>query len=222
MTPEGLSLGHRDIVDGWIEAVSAAGGKIAMSEGKRPSPQVSLGAPLPQGVTSDCEFIDVFLAEPADPSAILAGVSGRLPQGIEAVSVVETGVGGRSLQALLRWAEYQATVPRQGLGKEGVQAKIAGLLLAREVAVEHQKENRVKRYDLRPMVLDVRLACADEESFVLLLRLRAEPEATARADDTIAALGLPAATHIHRASLHLAEIPAALAAYRRYGEPENV
>jgi len=222
LTDAALNLGHRDIVNGWIGAVTAAGCQVTLSEGKRPSPQVSLGAPLPAGVTSDCEFVDVFLAEPVAPASVLAGVRDRLPSGIEAVSVAETSVGGSSLQAELRWAEYEVAVPRDGLSRADIEAKVATMLSAHEMLVEREREKGVKRFDLRPLVLDVRLLCEDEGSFTLRLRLRAEANHTARADDTIAALGLPPATRTHRVRLHLEEIPAIIAAYRRHGEPDRV
>ena len=220
LTPAAVTLGHRDIVNAWIAAVSNAGYQVAYSEGKRPAPQVSLGAPLPQAVTSDCEFVDVHLSEAVDPATVLGAVASGLPDGIEAVSVAETSVGGPSLQTLVKWAEYEVQVPRNGITSQDAEASVAALLSSEHLPIEHRKENKVKRFDLRPLVLSLKIECVDNDFLTLRMRLRAEPEATARADQTVAALGLPPPSRIHRTMLHLADIPAAITAFRRQGEPD--
>lgn len=220
LTPAAVTLGHRDIVNAWIAAASNAGCNVAYSEGKRPAPQVSLGAPLPQNVTSDCEYVDVYLAEAVDPATILGAVASGLPDGIEAVSVAETSVGGPSLQTLVKWAEYEVQVPRNDMTPEDAEASVAALLSTDRLPIEHRKETKVRRFDLRPLVLSLKIECADSDCFTLRMRLRAEPEATARADQTVAALGLPPPSRIHRTMLYLEDIPASIIAYRRYGEPD--
>ena len=52
------------------------------------------------------------------------------------------------------------------------------------------------------------------------MRLRAEPEHTARADQVAAALGLTSA-EIRRTHLSLEEVPPVLSAYRRASQPED-
>jgi hypothetical protein len=52
------------------------------------------------------------------------------------------------------------------------------------------------------------------------MRLRAEQENTARADQTVFALGLPAPLRVHRTRLEVDDSPAAVRAYRRLGEPK--
>lgn len=222
LTSAALALNHRDIVNAWISALTDAGLEIAHSEGKRPTPQVSIGAPLPQGVTSDGELIDIFLARASVPAAALARVRAHLPDGIEAVSVTETSVGGPSLQSSLRWAEYEVEGPANGFSSESAQAAVQALLAADHVPFEHRKETRVKRFDLRPLVLSVCIEGASGGTLVLGMRLRAEPEATARADQVVAALGLPPPSRIHRKSLHLEDVPPVIVAYRRHGEPDRV
>jgi hypothetical protein len=97
---------------------------------------------------------------------------------------------------------------------------VTALLSADHLPIEHRKETKVRRFDLRPLVLSLKIECADSDCFTLRMRLRAEPEATARADQTVAALGLPPPSRIHRTMLHLEGIPAAIAAFRKHGEPD--
>jgi radical SAM-linked protein len=220
LTAEGAALGHRDIAVAWEAAVKAAGLPLATSEGKRPGPLISLAAPLPQGSTSDCEIIDIFLDCLVDPAGALERVRPHLPAGVEAVDVCEVGVGAPAVQASLRWAEFEATVPSEGKSAEEVQASIDRLLAADTLPSEFRREKKVRTYDLRPLVLDIRLVGRDGDAFVLRMRLRAEQENTARADQTVLALGLPAPTRIHRTRLEMDDSPAAVRAYRRLGEPK--
>jgi len=218
ITSEACDLGQRDLARAWEEAVVAAGLPLAHSEGKRSGALIQIAAALPQGVTSDGELADVFLDEPVDPAAALAGVQKTMRPGVEAVSVEEAGVSGPSLQALMRWAEYDVRVPSNGLSADDLSRRIAALLDAGSVPVEHKREKKVRKYDLRPLVLDIQLEGVEDGAFKLAMRLRAEQEMTARADQTALALELPELLSVHRLCLHLDDVPAVLRAFRAGGE----
>ncbi len=218
ITSEAVGLGQRDLARVWEEALVGANLPLAHSEGKRSGALIQIAVALPQGVTADGELADVFLHEPVAPAAALAGVVKTLRPGVEAVSVEEAGVGGPSLQALVRWAEYDVRVPANGLTADDLGRRIATLLEAVSVPAEHQREKKVRKYDLRPLVLDIRLEGVEDGAFRLSMRLRAEQESTARADQTALALELPEPFSVHRRCLRLDDVPAVLRAYRAGGE----
>ncbi len=218
ITAEARGLGQRDLARAWEEAAVAANLPLAHSEGKRSGALIQIAAALPQGVTSDGELADVFLEQAVDPGAALAGIQKTMRPGVEAVAVEEVGVGGRSLQALLRWAEYDVRVPSNGLTAEELGRTISALLDASSVPVEHQREKKLRKYDLRPLVLDIRLEGVEDGAFLLVMRLRAEQEMTARADQTVLALELPEPLSVHRRSLHVDDVPVVLRAFRASGE----
>jgi radical SAM-linked protein len=220
LTAEAGALGHRDIAAAWEAAVKAAGLPLAQSEGNRPAPLISLAAPLPMGATSDCEIADVFLECRVDPASALERVSQHMPAGVEAVDVHEAGVSAPAVQASLRWAEFEVTVPAEGLSAEEVQAAIDRLLAADALPSEFRREKKVREYDLRPLVLDIRLTGQEGDAYVLRMRLRAEQENTARADQTVLALGLPPPLRVHRTRLEVDDSQAAIRAYRQLGEPK--
>ncbi|HUF54729.1 MAG TPA: TIGR03936 family radical SAM-associated protein [Dehalococcoidia bacterium] len=221
ITPAALGLGQRDTVDALVQAFTAAGLPIARSQGKRESALISLAAPLPQGVTSDGELADVFLSEVVRPAEALRRVAAAARPGIEIIGLEEIGVGSPSLQSQLRWAEYEARIPANALSEAGVQERIDSLLSSRSHAAEYKREKKTRTYDLRPLIQDITLEGVDEGGFRLRLMLRAEQENTARADETIAALGLPAPLAVHRRRLRVEEIPAVVQAFRAAGERER-
>ena len=111
-------------------------------------------------------------------------------------------------------------MPAGGKSEADVQAAIDRLLAADTLPSELRREKKVRDYDLRPLVLDIRLAGRAGDAFVLRMRLRAEQENTARADQTVLALGLPEPLRIHRTRLEMDRSAAAVRAYKRLGEPK--
>ncbi|MDO8616544.1 MAG: TIGR03936 family radical SAM-associated protein [Dehalococcoidia bacterium] len=218
---EASVLSQRELVGAWENAAKAAGLPLAYSEGKRPAAQISVAAPLPLNVTSDSERVDVFFGERVDPGEARALITPQLPPGIELMAAEEVGVGGPSLQSQLRWAEYEVEVPAGSVSAEGLRRAIADLLRADTLPSEYRRESKVRLYDLRPLILDLRLQERRDDALVLCMRLRAEPEMTGRADQVLLALGIAQAGRIHRRRLYLEEAQAAVLAYRRLGEPEE-
>ena len=218
LTPEGLDLRHRDIVSAWESAAKGAGLEVSHSAGKRPTAQISLAAPLPQGATSDCEIVDVYLEERVDPADALRRIAGKFPAGIEPFEASEIGVGAPSVQASLRRAEYEVDVPAGERGEDDVRRAIECLLSSTTIPAEYRRETKVRAYDLRPLVLDIRLLGMTGDSLRLSMTLRAEQDNTARADQVVLALGLPEPTRVHRKQLAMEEVPAVVIAYRRSGE----
>lgn len=204
----------------WEGAAAAADLPLAYSRAKRPAAQISIAAPLPLGVTSDCELLDLILTDRVDPRDALTRLSQALPQGLAASAAWEVGLAAPSLQSQLRWAEYEVEVPTGGLTPAHVQQAVDSLLVASTFPWEHQREAKLRRYDLRPLILDLRLAGQGDGCLLLSMRLRAEQEMTGRADQVVAALGLPAARRIHRCRLYVEEIQPAVLTYRRLGQPD--
>lgn len=216
---EACDLSQRELVTAWERACVEAGLPLALSEGRRTASQISVGAPLPRGVTSSCELLDVFLAEPTSSFDAPARLSPHLPAGIQALSAEEVGPSAPSLQSQVRWAEYEVT--HDDIDASAVRKSIRSMLEARTLPTEYRREKKVREYDLRPLIIDLRLLSANDGRPTVLMRLRAEPERTARADQVAAELGLPEDLRIHRTRLVLEEVPAVLSAYRRAAEREE-
>jgi len=210
---------HLDLMRFWERALRRAGIPLAYSEGFSPSPRLALAAPLPVGVTSSGELMDVYLARRVTPQHFIKAVSGQVPPGIAALEVREVGLGLPSLQSQLRWAEYQVDVPTDRPA-EDVRRSVEALLAAASIPWQHQREREVRRYDLRPLVQDVWLEAVEDGRCALSMRLRADSQASGRAEQVVAALGLEAPTRIHRRRLILEEVSSAVQSWRRHGQPE--
>ncbi len=212
---EAKEMSHLEVVRALARALREAELPLAYSEGKRPAPQISIAAPLPVGVTSECELADVFLDARVSPELVAAALRTALPPGLEALCARELGLGLRPAQVEARWAEYEVDVPLGKRTADEVRAAIAGLLAAGSLPWEHKRETKVSRYDLRPLVLGLRLEAEGEGIARLSMRLRLSQERSGRADQVVAALGLEPPLRVHRRRLYVERTPAAVQAYRR-------
>jgi radical SAM-linked protein len=191
-------VGHLDLVKTWERILRRADLPVVYSQGFHPLPKITFASALPVGCTSEAELMDVVLAEPFDPSAMMQRLMLTLPAGIGIASIVEVPLNAPALQAELRWAEYLVTV-ETGEAQEQIEAQVQAILAAPTLP----RERRGKSYDLRPLVLALSVESAQASRAQLAMRLRADAAAgTGRPDEVLAALGwgdVPA--QIHRRQL---------------------
>ncbi len=210
-------VSNLDLMRFWERALRRAGLPLAYSEGFTPHPQISIAAALPVGFTSEAEVVDVYLSQPAPPARVTRELSRQMPPGIDLRSVEEVGLGLPSVQSQVRSAEYEVDVPADRPPAE-VEAAIERLLALETLPWEHRRETKVRRYDLRAQVNDVRLL-REAPDGVLRLRmlLRTDQESTGRPEQVAAALALGPPLRVHRRRLVLAESSPARDAWRRVG-----
>ena len=211
---------HLDLMRFWERALRRATIPLAYSQGFSPGPRISLAAPLPVGVTSSGELMDVYLSQRVTPYHFIKAVGEQLPAGIAIREVREVGLGLPSLQSQVRWSEYQVDVATDR-SREDVQEAVAELMAAESLPWQHQRDKEVRRYDLRPLVHDLRLEVLGDGLCTLGMRLRTDSQAAGRAEQVVAALGFSEPPlRIHRRRLILEETSPALQAWRRHGQPE--
>jgi radical SAM-linked protein len=210
---------HLDLMRVWERVLRRAEMPLAYSQGYSPSPRISLAAPLPVGVTSSGELMDVYLSRRITPYHFIKVVSQQLPEGIAVREVQEVGLGLPSLQSQVRWSEYQVDVPSDR-PREDVEKAVARLLAAESLPWQHQRDKEVRRYDLRPLVHDLWLDGLADGLCTLGMRLRTDSQGSGRAEQVAAALGFnEPPLRIHRRKLILEETSPAVEAWRRHGQP---
>jgi radical SAM-linked protein len=206
---------HLDMMRFWERALRRAEIPLSYSEGFSPHPQIALAAPLAVGVTSDAELMDVFLETPMTPREFLRRIAPQLPPAVRATSAEEVGVALPSMQAELRAAEYlvDVAVP-PGVDVEGA---VARLLALETLPWQHMREDEVKSYDLRPLVMEIAVAEREDDRARLRMLLRNDSNGSGRPEQVALALGLPAPERIHRTRIVLAGASPARDAWRKRG-----
>jgi len=144
-------IAHLDIVRFWERAFCRAEIPLAYSQGFTPHPRISLAAPLPVGVTSEFELMDVWLKQWMPPKSFLMKVAQQLPCGFEIFDVLEVGLHLPSLQSAVTFAEYHVGIKTEKKERE-IQDSLDSLLQAKQLPWQHYRGKEVRRYDLRALI----------------------------------------------------------------------
>ncbi len=217
---EAADIGQLEFTRLWERALKDAGAKLSYSRGNRPQPRLTIAAGLPMGVTSDGELLDAITSKVCSTQHLLKALESTLPSGICAIQVQEVGMGLPSLPVAVRWADYEVDVA--GVDEEETAVAVSKLLAAEALPWEDARGEKVRRYDLRPLVWDISIGelCAGESSSDVLrlrMRLRCATDGGGRAEQVTKALGLSEPARVHRRRLVLAEESPARTAWRRRG-----
>jgi radical SAM-linked protein len=78
-------LGHLDVQNSFMRAISLAGLPVVFSQGFNSRPKISSGPALPLGYTSDAEYMDILLFHQVD--SIIEDLNKYLPGGVAVLEV---------------------------------------------------------------------------------------------------------------------------------------
>lgn len=203
-------IGHLDLARTWERALNRANIPIAYTQGYNQRPRMQVAAPLPLGYTSSCELIDLWLREALEPAEAQRQIMSRMAPGIRVVSVEAVDLRQPALQTLTRTATYTVRFPFDALTIDQLQERVATLQARPEIMRPRRgKKNRGKTFDLKPLIIDLRVREKEGEP-ELWAHLHLATGRTGRPDDVVAELGLdPLDVRIHRESIVVADVPAA-------------
>jgi radical SAM-linked protein len=197
-------ISHLDLMRCWERALRRAEVPLAYSEGFTPHPRISLAAPLPLGVTSEAELMDISLQKTLSPYSLIQSLRKQLPPGIDILEVQQIPLMTPSLQSQVRYAEYRVVVKASKSVGE-MQTAITSLLEAERLPWQHMRDTGPRHYDLRALIKHIWLVSGDGSTFTLGMRLRCDPQGTGRPEQVSQALGLAEyPDSIHRTKLTLA------------------
>lgn len=178
-------ISHLEQVRVWERAIRRAGLPLAYSGGFNPRPRLQVAAPLPLGFASEAEWLDLWLEQPVEPERIVQALTSTLPEGLAIQSIEEVPLGAPSLPAQVVAAEYEVAV-ETAVPAEEIRRRIGELLAAETLP----RERRGRPYNLRPLILSLRLEEVRAGEGVLTMLLSAREGATGRPEEVLDALGL--------------------------------
>jgi radical SAM family uncharacterized protein/radical SAM-linked protein len=153
-------LSHREVMRCFYRLLTRAELPITFTEGYHPKPKVGFGMPLPVGVESLHEELDIYLNEPLEPQRVLTELERLMPleQGLRPVAARRWE--GKAVQAERfggRWTVLLDSLP--GCVPAQVPAAVEAFLAAESVPItitRHKKPPRDE--DLKLLVRDLRLS----------------------------------------------------------------
>ena len=197
-------VSHLDLMRVWERACKRAGLPLTHSQGFTPRPKIALAAPLPVGVTSEAELLDIVLYRPVDVAEASAALELQLPEDLQLRQIESAPLRQPSLQSLVRAAEYKVTL-EETRGCASLRQAITDLLARGEIPWEQDRGGKIRRYDLRRLILALELSSCAEQTAILRMRLRHDEQGAGRPEQVALALGVSRPPlRIHRMGLELA------------------
>ncbi|MCL0041227.1 TIGR03936 family radical SAM-associated protein [Dehalococcoidia bacterium] len=195
---------HLDVMRLWHRALRRAGMPLSYSQGFNPRPRISTAAPLPLGVTSEAELMDIFLERKVSLHFFVRAVSEQLPPGIKILGVRECWPKLPSLQSRLRFAEYRVEVESERTPEEVSQA-LCSLLAKKSLPWQHARDKEIRHYDLRALINALWLIDQGHARYTLGMVLRSDSRGSGKPEQVTAALEFSEyPKSIHRTKLILA------------------
>ena len=177
---------HLDLYRAWERLLRRADVPLVFSQGFNPRPRIQLAAPLPLGITSSCEIIDIWMSDnQLDLQTLRTRIIQVQPPGIEVHGVEYIDPKFPPLQKKVHAAEFSVALldPTSNLDR-----KIATLLNSESIL----RQRRGKSYDLRPLINDLSLVPGQDIAPIqLFMQLSAQESGTGRPEEVLLALEIP-------------------------------
>ncbi len=189
-----------DVAKIWERLLRRARLPILYTQGFNTRPRLQLAMPLPLGITSECEIIDIALREEIDlQEEELAKTLMRVaPTGLYIRQIQNVDLRESTMQSRIISAEYRISFI-DPIDPSLLNISIADILGRETIIVERRRKRRRSVMDLRPLIIDLRIAGNSE----LIAHLSVGDRGNLRPDQLIEQMKLADYHHrIHRYKLH--------------------
>ena len=190
-----------DMAKIWERVLRRADLPLLYTRGFNTRPRISLAMPLPLGISSDCEILDISLREQMDfcEASLREQLLAVSPQGLSIVTIEEVDPRSATMQSRIMSAEYRIRF-HDPLERADLQRKIDELLGQQSIIVERRRRRKRSVMDVRPLILSLQIdAHAD-----LRAHLSVGDRGNLRPDHLLELLELDGRHNsIHRSRLHM-------------------
>ena len=177
-------ISHLNLAQVFTRAIRRADIPVVKSEGFNPRFRISFGPPLPLGISSTSEYLDIRLKEEIKTEELVGKLNRVLPQGLKILRAKIIPSSAGSLVKIIDKASYIITlkikevlldsaVKNQENESKELEQKVEKnnkrFLNLDEITVEKQTKNGIKRVDIKPSILDIKVQ--KFKSPILKLRL---------------------------------------------------
>jgi len=145
---------------------------VVKSEGFNPRFRISFGPPLPLGISSTSEYLDIRLKEKIKTEELVEKLNRVLPQGLKILRAKIIPSSAGSLVKVIDKASYiiilkikevllDSAVKNQEDGfkkrKQEIEKNNKRFLNLDEITIEKQTKNGIKRVDIKPSILEIKV-----------------------------------------------------------------
>ena len=171
-------IGHLDLLKYFQRAVKRANIPIAFSMGFNPHQLMSFATPLPLGMASYAEYLDVRLDKELDCNMLKNSLNAQMSDGMEITGVRRIHEKEDTGAALLAAADYTIELD---FNDDSFAEKLKKLEEEQEWNIEKLgKKKKLKLVDIRPMIYG--LICENTDKTILHVRLATGSNANLKVD----------------------------------------
>lgn len=163
-------ISHLDLMRTLHRALRRAGIPVAFSQGYNPQPRVAFAPPLPVGMTSQGEYMDVMLASEMSPQEFCQGMNSVLPKGIAILKAVAIDESLPSLMSMIERALYCISLKAPGLCIEGV---LKDFLAQPDITITKSGKKGERLVNIRPMIHRLDIVGQEEGKVIMEAMLSA-------------------------------------------------
>ena len=161
-------ISHLDLMRTFQRAIRRAEVPISYSSGFNPHQELSFGAPLSLGITSDAEYVDIKLAERISVDELIDKLNSTLPEGIKVLKGMEIAENSKSAMSVVSHAYYRITMTIEEIDGSVLGKSIEDFLKQDRILVmkeQPKKGFKLKEIDIRPMIVRMELTEAKENEY---------------------------------------------------------
>lgn len=153
-------VSHLDLMRMFQRAMKRADIDISYSQGFNPHPRMSIGHPLPVGVTGESEYMDILVDSEPDYGQIKESLNNALPRDIRVTAV---GEAVRPLNELV-WAQYDVEIEVHKELKE-LQAYLEALRNKADIVVSKRTKKGISNVDIKPDIKEIKLVSQERNIY---------------------------------------------------------
>lgn len=153
-------ISHLDLMRVFQRAIRRTGIPVSYSAGFNPHQEISFGAPLSLGVTSNAEYVDIKLAEEMESAEIKQRLNTSLPEGIRILDGIKLGDNPKSAMSVVTHARYMIRFSLEAVQPEAIEKSIEAFAAQSSIKVMKEQPKKgfeLKEIDIRPMIVSMRL-----------------------------------------------------------------
>lgn len=147
---------HRDFARAFERALRRAQVPVAYSQGFTPHPKISYASAAPTGVASEAEYLELGLAEPVDPAALVRSLDAALSPGLDVLDAVETTGGLAERMEASRWR-----IELPGVEPDQLRVAVTAFAAADSVPVPRLTKQGRRTVDARAAVVMITVESGD-------------------------------------------------------------
>jgi len=165
-------ISHLNLTQIFARVLRRANIPVFISGGFNPRFKISFGPPLPLGISSISEYLDIKLKEEIKAEELVEKLNRALPQGLNMLQAKIIPLSAVSLVKAIDRATYTITlkikeklINSESTNQEDefeelkveIDKNVKRFVELEEIIIEKQTKNGIKIVDIRPTILDIRV-----------------------------------------------------------------